>query len=207
MSTLLQELALLSYEGGNGRASAYLDLGLGGAVLYELALAGRIGLDGKKIRVFDPAPTGDPVVDARLAAIAADKPRSPHGMVERTAKGLLPVVRDGLVAAGALRHERGKALGIFPVNRYLSLDRNTTADARTRLASAARQGRAFDERTQALLALVAAIRLEKTIFPDKQTRPSRKELKAFAEAHWVGAATRKAVVNREGANAAASASG
>ncbi|MEU5157499.1 GPP34 family phosphoprotein [Glycomyces sp. NPDC021274] len=207
MSTLLEELALLSHEGANGRSGSYLDLGLGGAVLYELALAGRIDLDGKKVRVLDPTPTGDAVIDSRLAAIAADKPRAPHSVIERAAKGLLPAVRDGLVAAGALRHERGKALGIFTVNRYFPRDRGTTADARTRLASAARTGRAFDERTQALLSLVAAIRLEKTIFPDRQTRPSRKELKAFAEAHWAGAATRKAVGNRDGANAAATSGG
>ncbi|MDA1361329.1 GPP34 family phosphoprotein [Glycomyces luteolus] len=207
MSTLREELALLSYESANGRASTYLDLGLGGAVLYELALAGRIGLDGKKVRVLDPTSTGDPVLDARLAAIAADKPRSPHAVVERTAKGLLPTVRDGLVASGALRHERTKSLRIFTVNRYRSSDRNATADARTRLASAARNGRAFDERTQALLSLVAAVRLEKSLFPDRQTRPSRKEIKAFAEAHWVGTATRRAVANRDGANAAATSSG
>jgi hypothetical protein len=207
MSTLLEELALLSHEGANGRAGGYLDLGLGGAVLYELALAGRIGLDGKKVRVLDAAPTGDPVVDSRLAAIAADKPRAPHSVLERASKGLVPAVREGLVASGALRHERGKALGIFPVNRYHPRDRGTTVDARARLTSAVRHGRAFDERTQALLSLMAAIRLEKTIFPDRQTRPSRKELKAFAEAHWAGAATRKAVSNRDGANAAAASSG
>jgi hypothetical protein len=207
MSTLLEELALLSHESANGRAGAYLDLGLGGAVLYELALAGRIGLDGKKVRVLDPSPTGDPILDARLAAIAADKPRSPHAQVERASKGLLATVRESLVASGAVRHERGKALWVFPVNRYLSNDRNTTAGARTRLASAARTGRAFDERTQALLALVIAIRHEKTVWPDRQTRPSRKELKALAEAHWVGAATRRAVANRDGANAAATSSG
>lgn len=207
MSSLLEELTLLSHEGANGRAGAYLDLGLGGAVLYELALAGRIDLDGRKVRVLDPSPTGDPVVDSRLAAIAADKPRSAQAVLGRTAKGLLPTMREGLVASGALRHERGKALGIFTVNRYLSTDRNATADARTRLASAARTGRAFDARTEALLSLVAAIRLDKTVFPDRETRPSRKALKAFAEAHWAGEATRKAVGSRDGANAAAAASG
>jgi hypothetical protein len=205
MSTLLEELALLSYDGTTGRPAGYLDLGLGGAVLYELALAGRIGLDGKKVRVLDPAPTGDPVVDARLAAIAADKPRSAHAAVEWTAKRLLPTVRDGLVAAGVLRHERGKALGIFPVDRYRPQHRSAAAGIRTRLASAVRTGR-FDERTAALLALVAAVRMEKAVFADRQTRPSRKEFKAFAEAHWVGAATRKAVANRDGANAAAASS-
>jgi hypothetical protein len=207
MPTLLEELALLSHESANGRASTYLDLGLGGAVLYELALAGRIGLDGKKVRVLDPTPTGDPLLDSRLAAIAADKPRSPHAVVARTAKGLLTTVRDALVASGALRHERTTSLRIFTVNRYWSNARNATADARTRLTSAARNGRAFDDRTQALLSLVAAVRLEKAIFPDRQTRPSRKEIKAFAEAHWVGAATRRAIANREGANAAATSGG
>jgi hypothetical protein len=204
MSTLPQELALLAYDGttGRDRTGGYLDLGLAGAVLFELALAGRLDVDGKRIRVLDPTPTGDPVVDARLAAIAADKPRSPHAVVDRTAKRLTQDVRDGLVAGGALRHERGKALGLFPVNRYLP--RPGAADeARTRLASAVRTGRSFDARTDALLTLVAASGLAKAVFPDRERRPDRKQLKALAEAHWAGAATRKAIANRQGASAAA----
>ncbi|SDD38171.1 GOLPH3/VPS74 family protein [Glycomyces harbinensis] len=197
MPTLLEELALISHESTNGRASTHLDLGLGGAVLYELVLAGRIGLDGKKVRVLDPTPTGDPLLDSRLAAIAADKPCSPHALVKETKKGLLPTVRDGLVASGALLHESTKSLGIFTDIRYRSSDRNATADARTRLASAARNGRAFDERTQALLSLVAAIRLENSLFPDRRTRPSRKEIRALAEAHWIGTAIRRAIANRD----------
>ncbi|RRR99572.1 GPP34 family phosphoprotein [Glycomyces terrestris] len=182
-------------------------MGLAGAVLYELALAGRIDEDGRKVRVLDPSPTGDPVVDGRLTALAADKPRSPRAAVERTAKGLKQVVLDDLTARGVLRRERGKVMGLFPVNRYLPQHPEALADARTRLASAARTGRAFDDRTKALLALVCGVRLEKVVFPDRKTRPDRKQRKAFAEDHWVGAATRKAVGNREGANAAAASGG
>jgi hypothetical protein len=208
MPALPQELALLAYDDATGRvrSGVYLDLGLGGAVLFELALAGRLDLDGRKVRVLDPAPTGDPVVDARLAAITADKPRAPHTVVERAAKGLAQAVREGLVADGALRHERGRALGLFPVNRYLP--RPGAADeARIRLASAVRTGRSFDARTDALLALVAAVGLAKSVFPDRERRPDRKRLKAFAEAHWVGSATRKAIANQQASSAAAASGG
>ncbi|GAA2270161.1 hypothetical protein GCM10009853_024840 [Glycomyces scopariae] len=209
MSTLPQELALLAYDRTTGRerTGGYLDLALGGAVLFSLALAGRVDLDGKKVRVLDPAPTGDPVVDERLAALAAGKPRAPHTVVERFARKLTETVRDGLVADGALRHERGKALGVFPVNRYLQARGGIGDETRVRLASAVRTGRTADERTAALLALVAAVNLEKTVFPDRETRPDRKRLKAFAEAHWVGSATRKAVANRRGASAAVASGG
>ncbi|GAA1661698.1 hypothetical protein GCM10009830_03580 [Glycomyces endophyticus] len=208
MPGLPAALALLAHDPATGRdrSGGYLDLGLSGAVLFELALAGRIDLDAKKVRVLDPAPTGDPLLDARLAALAADRPRAPHAAVDRGAKGLTRTVRDLLVETGDLRRERGRALGIFPVDRYLPR-RGAADDARTRLASAYRTGRSHDERTDALLTLVAAVRLEKAVFPDRDARPDRKRLKALAEAHWVGAAVRKAIANRQGATAAAASGG
>lgn len=43
-----------------------LDLGLAGAQLVELALAGRIAPDGDRIAVVAPRPTGDPTLDCAL---------------------------------------------------------------------------------------------------------------------------------------------
>jgi len=209
MASLPEELALLAHDDttGRDRSGGHLDLGLAGAVLYELALAGRVGVEGGRVRVLDPAPTGDPLADAGLAAIGADKPRIARVAVERTAKGLKRTVLDDLVARGVLRHERGKALGLFPVNRYFPQDPNAKADARARISAAARSGRAFDDRTKALLSLVSAIRVDAAAFPDRASRPSRKELRAMGGDSWVGEAVRKAVSHKDAASAAAASSG
>src|SRR4029453_9186163 len=59
---LADELLLLAYsEKGTSQLSQYsLDLGLGGAVLLELALAERFDVRDGKIVVVDPGPVGDP---------------------------------------------------------------------------------------------------------------------------------------------------
>jgi hypothetical protein len=195
MTTLVEELLLLAYDDttGRDRSGGYLELGLGGAVVLELTIAGRIELADKKVRVLPGAPLGDPLLDGRLAAIAADKPRAPKAVVNRAAKHLKPVVLDSLVRAGLLRHERDKALGIIPLNRYLPDDPAAEADAKARLGAAVEAGRAEDARTAALATLVYAMKLERAVFPDRKPGPTRKALKTIADGSWVGDATRQAV--------------
>jgi hypothetical protein len=195
MTTLVEELLLLAYDDATGRdrSGGFLEIGLGGAVVLELTIAGRIELADKKVRVLPGEPLGDPLLDGRLAAIAADKPRAPKAVVNRTAKKLKPVVLDGLVRDGLLRHERDKALGVFPLNRYLPGDPAAEADAKARLGAAVDAGRAEDARTAALATLVYAMKLERAVFPDRKTGPTRKALKTIADGSWVGDATRQAV--------------
>ncbi|MFG3338169.1 GPP34 family phosphoprotein [Glycomyces sp. NPDC048151] len=195
MTSLVEELLLLAYDDATGRdrSGGFLEIGLGGAVVLELTMAGRLDVVDKRVKVVDGAPLGDPLLDDRLAAIGADKPRAPRAVVERTAKKLKPLVLDRLVGDGVLRHERDKALGLFPFNRYLPNDPAAEAEARARLAAAVDAGRAEDARTAALAALAYAMRLEKTVFPDRKPGPTRKALKAIAEGSWAGDATRQAV--------------
>jgi hypothetical protein len=195
MTSLVEELLLLAYDDDTGRdrSGGFLELGLGGAIVLELTMAGCLDVADKKVRVLDPAPLGDALLDGRLAAIAADKPRSPKAVVERASKGLKRTVLETMVANGVLRHERDTALGIFPYHRYLPSNPAAEADARARLVAAVDAGEAADARTAALAALVYAMKLERVAFPDRKARPTRKALKAIAEGSWAGEATRKAV--------------
>ena len=75
--TFTEELVLLALDDRTGAplplpvtALAY---GLAGAVLADLAVAGKIDTDDKKLVVLDATPTGDPLLDPWLALIAAEK--------------------------------------------------------------------------------------------------------------------------------------
>lgn len=195
MTSLVSELLLLAYDDrtGRDRSGGFLEIGLGGAVVLELAIAGRIDVADKRVQVVPGEPLGDPILDERLAAIAADKPRTPKAVVERTAKKLKPVVLERLVAGGVLRRERDKALGLFPFDRYLPNDPAAETAATARLGAAVDAARAEDARAAALATLVYALRLERAVFPDRKTGPTRKALKAIAQGSWAGDATRKAV--------------
>src|SRR4051812_26150629 len=66
--TIPEELLLLALAPTTGTTAQpqSLDLGLAGAQLVELALAGRIAPDGDRIAVVMARPTGDPTLDSAL---------------------------------------------------------------------------------------------------------------------------------------------
>jgi hypothetical protein len=103
--TLAELLLLIAYDDDGtriGRSQA-VDLGLGGAVLAELAIAGRITVSGRQVRVVDAAPTGDPLLDGALAGIAAERrPRKPADLVRTLSRGLRATVLHRLVDQGVL---------------------------------------------------------------------------------------------------------
>lgn len=194
MVTLVDEIVLLAYDDTTGRSRAgYLEFGMAGAVVLELALAERVDVAEGRVRVADRSPVGDRLLDGSLAALAADKPRRPKAAVERLAKGLKQRVLDDLTARGLLREERAKALGIFPYRRYLPRDAGAEADARRRLKSAVDLGRAGDARTAALASLVFALGMERVVFPDRRRSDTRRVLKAISEGSWASEATQAAV--------------
>ncbi|MCD0442188.1 GPP34 family phosphoprotein [Glycomyces sp. A-F 0318] len=215
MATLVDEIVLLAYDDTTGRSRAgYLEFGMAGAIVLELALAGRVDVADGRVRVTDPAPVGDRLLDESLAGFAADRPRRPKAAVQRLAKGLKPRVLADLTARGLLREEREKALGLFPYRRHLPRSPAVEADARLRLGSAVDLGRAGDERTAALASLVFALNMERIVFPERKKGPTRKALKAISEGSWASEATlaavkaaQAAVVAAISASTAASASG
>ncbi|WP_100445281.1 GOLPH3/VPS74 family protein [Glycomyces xiaoerkulensis] len=204
MASLLDEVLLLAYDDSSGfNKSSQLEIGLGGATILELALAGRIDVIEGKVRVVQPAPTGDPLLDQALHKLAADGPRKPQAAVQRAAKGKRRAVLDRLVARGLLVHRGEKALGFIPFHRHLPGDSAVEDDARNRLAATADAEGTDDARTAALASLVYALNLEKAALPGRDHRRARKVFKAISEGMWGGHATRKAV---EGAQAAVMAS-
>src|SRR6185312_6690738 len=113
---LAEEFLLLAYDddGTPLTDGTHLDHGLGGGLLLELALAGRVDVVDKKVVAPDISPTGDPLVDAALMKIVAeDKPRKPGHWVSKFAKDTRPQVLDKLVAEGILRTEKDKVLWVF----------------------------------------------------------------------------------------------
>lgn len=201
MASLLDELLLFAYDDqtGSNRAGAHLEIALGGAILLELVLAERLGIQNGRVSVTDPTPVGDPIIDEALRQIASERPRKPKDVVHRAGKGRLRQVREHLVARGVLSHWQGKALWLFPYSRYLPARPSVEADARSRLRTAVDAGRASDSRTAALASLVYAMRMERLALPDRSPRDTRKALKAITAGSWAGEAARKAVEEAQAA--------
>ncbi|MGC5052579.1 GOLPH3/VPS74 family protein [Micromonospora sp. DT48] len=162
---LAEELLLLAYDDETGKATLpriSLDLGMAAAVLIELALAGRIAYVDGALRAVDPTPTGEPVVDAVLAKIAADPPHSPSSWVQRLRHGLRDRILGDLCEQGVVRDVDETELGFIHVHRYPVVDPSVEEETRQRLAVAL-TGAPPDERTAALATLVAVLRMESAL--------------------------------------------
>lgn len=196
--TLADELALLVHQDDGSRALGQpaLGYGLAGALLVELALAGRVAVVDRKVAVVDPAPTGHPLLDRALDRVAGDGPRTPAHWVDKLSRALTEEVMAGLVDRGVLRREEGRVLLVFPRTRFPAPDGAEPAAetaARARMRRAVLGDGPVDPRTAALCALVRAVGLDRRVFTDLPRRQVRAALKAISDGDWAADAVRKAI--------------
>jgi Golgi phosphoprotein 3 GPP34 len=205
MTSIADELLLLGYDDAGEPAVGQpaLDYALSGAVLVELALAGRIGISDKRVDVLQDKPTGDEIVDDALARIAADdKRRKPNDWIGRLSDGLREKLLARQVEAGVLRREKGKVLWVFPHTTYPTVDGETPeaeVATRHRLAAVLDSTERIEPRTAALCGLVVSSGMERKVFPDRPAKEVRKRLKAIADGDWASAAVKSAIDEVHGA--------
>jgi len=180
---LAEELLLLAYDDETGKASVSqigLDLGMAAAVLIDLALAGRIAMDGNLIIARSATPVGEPIADAVLAKIAGDSPHTAASWVQRLRHRLRERVLDDLCARGVVRDVDETAMEFIHVHRYPTVDSSVERDVRDRLA-AALNGDKPDERTAALATILAAVRMEPALgISGEETQVTHRKLEDIA---------------------------
>ncbi|WDZ86092.1 GOLPH3/VPS74 family protein [Micromonospora cathayae] len=196
---LTHELVLLAYDdqGVNRLGTPNLDQGLGGALLLELALAGRVEVTDGRLAVADPTPTGQPLLDEALVRIRTEsRPRRPQDWITRLGRGLREQVLDELVAAGVLRREAGRVLGVFPRTRFPSrtgAEPVVETEARQRMRTAVTTDGPVDPRTAALIGLTRALDLHRKVFRDLPKEQVARRIAEIGAGDWASAATRRAV--------------
>jgi Golgi phosphoprotein 3 (GPP34) len=204
---LAEDLLLLVTDDGSGQLSApaaQVDAGLAGANLVELALMNKVDLSAEgdesrpgRVVVRDPAPTGDGVLDAALAILAANQGKKPSAVIRPLSKNLRQALYERLAAAGVVRAERGKILGIFPTRTWPAQDASHEAQVRDLLTQALVQQTPPDTRSAALIALLHALRCEHKVVDPGPYGLSKRQLAARAEeiaqGNWASGAVRKAI--------------
>ena len=169
--SLPEEITLLTLDDETGRPigrqGLAASLAVAGAVLMELALAGRLDTDRDRLEWISRAPTGDAVLDRALAEIAnATDSRGALMLLAREEAGLRPLVLQRLVAAGLLREERGRVLLVFPARRYVkSAARPEPREVRARLAWIIETDEIPEPREALLLGLARAVALLPVLLP------------------------------------------
>ncbi|MFI7519565.1 GOLPH3/VPS74 family protein [Micromonospora globbae] len=193
---LRDELFLLGHNDDTGHPHIHrqaLALGLAGAVLIDLFLAGRILLDptddrpaGERwLRLRTDQPVGDLIADTALAAIRHGRTAPPVKAFLRTfSTDLYERTRAGLVAAGILRqHTRRRLGGLARTDTYLPTDTKWPVIARARLRYLAHGREQPDHHTAALAGLVATLGLTEHLYLDDDTTTLTTRLTTIASQH------------------------
>ncbi len=198
-----EEVMLLALRDEKGTVAADVPMiyVFGGALLAELLLANRIGIEeGSKsrlVRLIDPEPLGDPILDACLERIAAAKRRAPlRTWVSRISgmRGLQRRIAERLCDRRILRAEERPILVIFPRTVY------PVADAAPKRALIERLGEAIftnqkdiDPRTVVLLSIAHHAKLLPRVFDKRKLKEEHARIKSIVSGEMTGKATREAI--------------
>jgi hypothetical protein len=204
---LAEDLLLLVTDDASGRLRVptdQLDPALAGANLVELTMMGRVDLSGEgsagkpgRLIVCDSSPAGDDVLDAALRIVLARTGHRPSAVFRPLGRDLRRTLYERLAAAGAVRAERARVLGVFPVRRWPAQDAGHAAEVRRLVTQALVQQAAPDPGSAALIALVHALKCEHKIVDPRLSGLSRRQLRARAEeiaqSSWTSQALRQMI--------------
>jgi hypothetical protein len=163
---LRDELFLLAHDGA-GKPVVHpdsLDVGVAGARLAELVLAGRLVVSRGRVAVAEPTATGEPEADALLVAVLnAPEPPPVAAVLAHLRAGSADRVRDDLLRAGVVTRVSARRFGLVAVNRWPA-DEEVVRPIMVRVWYAAHGRAQPDPVTATLCGLVHGVLLHEHVF-------------------------------------------
>ncbi|MFE1173186.1 GPP34 family phosphoprotein [Streptomyces sp. NPDC058773] len=197
--TLAEEIILLSLDDESGVLEQRQAAGwaVAGGILLDLVLAGRASVEGKHLKQTDGTPTGEPLLDDRMALLDAwlggREKRRVTDWLTKDRGNAARAAMDSLCARGVVIEQHYKVLGLFPMRRYLKADSAPETELRRRLQAVVLEGTAPDERTAGLIALLHATKLHRLAFPDAPRKQVTDRMAAIATGQWAAESVRTAI--------------
>lgn len=200
---LHEEVLLLALHDEKGTVAfgSMSPFAIGGAILAELIVRGRLAIEGegRKMRVVtrNTTPTGDPVLDECMRRVVEAKRRArPETWIRRLAsvRRLRHRIAQRLCERGILAADEKQVLRLFTRMVYPTLDPGPEREVVERLRRAI-LGDApdIDARTKVLIALTWSADMLRPIFGGNALRQRRKWLDRIAEENVVGKATKRTI--------------
>lgn len=205
--TLAHRLVLLSLDPATGarRQRQAMAFAVCGAVLADLALAGRIGLAEKRVAVLDRDVTPHSLLNDALARIAEGRPARPHTWCVRLQRVVrVRAVLDDLVRLGYVRRQQSRLLGLVPVTRYPVLATGVVEGWRAALRNVVALGVTPTSDADAQLArLLFEVGLRKVAFGPVPRSTAKARVLAIDSLRWPGDGVRTAIQSARAASASA----
>lgn len=210
--SVVQNLLLVSLDPQSGKVrlpSMQSDAALGGAVLIDLVLLGRLELVGTgrraKVAVADPRPVDDPDLEAAFSRVRQRGHQAPRSLVARLGKkqrkaGLATLERRGLV-----RDQRRTFLGI-PLERLELVDVPARDDLVSRVRQVLLQGQPADDVTGPLVGLLSAADLLRLVVDRSDLKRAKKRAAEVSDGDWASEGVRQAIRDSQAMLAAVAAS-
>lgn len=202
-------LLLLDDDGASIQAAGTLYYTLGGAVLTELALLGRVEVDnsgvlnGPRVTPSGEGPLPDPLLQTAYDTIAA-KTQRVQPLLVAIGADLGSVVLDRLLDRGLLRREKTRMLGLFRSTTWPATDEPYEGQLRARIRRVLEDGATPDPRTAATIGLLYASGAMPSLRPALPwTSRTVTRAQDLAQGHWGSEAVATAVT-RTAATVAAS---
>ena len=195
--TLPEALLMLALGDEEGKVdidnTTALPFGLAAAALLTLASRDRLRHADETWTVADGTPTGDAALDPSLSAMAAEE--NPRGTMHwlRTLPGageddLKTRLLRQLTEKGVLEEEAHRFLWVIPYTRYPTENPVPERRVRERVRQVVLEGRAPDEQTLALIALMDACNLTGEVFTSEEQTEAADRLDALTKEHRVARA-------------------
>lgn len=200
--SLPEEILLLALRDKEGTTIyGMYNFALGGAILAELLLHGRVRIVAEKRRKYldliEATPLGDDVLDACLLKVKSAKRRaSLETWVSRFAglKDLKHRVARRLCQQGILRADEDKVLLIFTRKIYPEVDPGPERELIERLREAIfTDTPEVAPRTAVLLSLAKSADLLRAAFDRKQLKARKERMARLVNGDLIGKATRSAI--------------
>ena len=187
--TIAEEIFLLAlYEKGSipNAVAVPLRFALGGALLADLLIAGKIRLDEhKKVILLDEAPCGDPVLDEVIEKMqSSHHPRKVPVWIEATThkpKKLLEHLGEGLVQKGILNQTEKRFLWVIPYVVFPQQDASAKYWIKQHLRAVVLAGEIADMHSLMVLGLIRAGGLMDFVFTRDELKAARKRIANYTE--------------------------
>ena len=195
MLTFAEEILLLMLDDDDGtflptRTSA-VEYVLAGAVLLDLAFAGRIDTDQRQLVLIDSTPTGNPMLDRVLERIAGSSvTRDTRAWIEKVTGEDTEAIRSqalaSLVKRGVLEARDEKFLWVFRSRRYPVIDGRVEREAKLRVTGVLLSDEIPDPRDVAMIGLVDACGILPDIFSEREIERAGPRIEQLRKMDLIG---------------------